>query len=116
MWYIPAYISNYNEEIDPQPEDIILFTLTNPGTDKEFIPVYNNPEECNDYIKELNSLGKKDKAICIYAFQSLAELEKRIRNDFGRPILLIMHETEKKEKDTVQQVCDMISNGEIDLE
>lgn len=89
-WFVPAFIANYKEGYEPDVEDVILFTQVDPDDNSEFIPVFDNSSHCDHYIGSLNG-GKRDKALCIYAFQTLSDLEKRVRTDFNREVQLIVH-------------------------
>jgi len=98
-WYILAYINNYQEDVEPGVEDIILFTVIDPETTSEYIPVFDSSDMCNEYINDLSAEGKRDKSICIYGFQTLSDIEKRVRADFGRPVQLIVTATDEQQSE-----------------
>lgn len=116
-WFIPAYITNYKEGHEPDLEDVTLFTLVDTDTASEYIPVFDNSQHCDQMIGEINA-GKRDKSICIYAFPSLSDIEKRVRKDFGRPVQLIVHtsdgvqEVSQEEQPTDEDTYDPFGSNE----
>lgn len=111
-WFIPAFIPNYKEGHEPDVDDVILFTQVDPDGHNEFIPVFDNSSYCDHYIGTLNA-GKRDKALCIYAFRTLSDLEKRVRSDFGREVQLIIHASDSPDGDEEEELDLFDSDDEL---
>jgi hypothetical protein len=97
-WYIPAFIPEERRNREPVAEDVVLFTIVEPGTGHEYIPVFDEYSGCDEYLLGI-SPTKKDGSFAIYAFGSLSEIDKRVRQDFGRKVDLIVYSTEKPDEE-----------------